>query len=408
MANKITFRFRIFLTALIFFMLGGQICFAETAWLCPSDPTTSPSDYMNLFNTSYDSQWSSARSHIKVFKIYRGFIDRMLQKSPDDLKLLFANLKSRGIQLALEWPALTYQGVNLGGYHVEGFAEPNASATYAAKLKSLGADLAYLALDEPLYYGHFYTGAHALNGAIPDLAANAAENLKQFKAVYPSIKIGDIEPVEAIPGDQFKSAMQEWLTLFRFKYGSSFAFVHADLNWKTEWPKRIADLKPLLQATSSDPAISLGVIFNSALSSVAAPVWLHDAEVNIQTYNSVQTPPEHVIFQNWTNSALQLMPDSSPQSYLSLVNYYYLPYAKTKPPFELDRLKKDGHRIFSSDPDEIKSLKLQGWELEDGKGVGLRIYSGTSVGTDIASNSPIWQNAPGLVALIRISNEAAN
>jgi hypothetical protein len=48
------------------------------------------------------------------------------------------------------------------GANVEGYDSPEETARIAAKIKRAGINLRYIAMDEPLWFGHYY------NGGTPD------------------------------------------------------------------------------------------------------------------------------------------------------------------------------------------------------------------------------------------------
>jgi hypothetical protein len=66
------------------------------------------------------------------------------------------------------------------GKHVEGYVPPGGSAYVAKRIKSLGGELAYIGIDEALWFGRYYSGANACHAAID--AADVAANFKAYQA----------------------------------------------------------------------------------------------------------------------------------------------------------------------------------------------------------------------------------
>jgi hypothetical protein len=47
------------------------------------------------------------------------------------------------------------------GANVEGYDSPEETARIAAKIKRAGINLRYIAMDEPLWFGHYYNGGNS-------------------------------------------------------------------------------------------------------------------------------------------------------------------------------------------------------------------------------------------------------
>lgn len=67
-------------------------------------------------------------------------------------------------------------------------------------------------MDEPLYFGYFYSGPYACNYTLAQLANNVAATLQQIRTVFPNVLIGDNMPVGS-PGKDKLLAMITELTL---------------------------------------------------------------------------------------------------------------------------------------------------------------------------------------------------
>lgn len=361
---------KVVLLALIL-MLGGVSgsLGEELVWLCPAEPTKSFSgaiyastDYFNLFTSTYSSQWSQSRARVKVFKVYSGFIQRI---SIAQLQSIVTYLKSNGIALALEWPPL----VN-ASYALEGFAPAGTAKIICDRVKSVGGTIDYIAMDEPLYYGHYY--ASGPQYSVQELASNAAGTLKQFQSYFPAVIIGDIEPIDAMPAANWKDTTRQWLAAYQVAMGAPLAFFHVDNMWGSVWTSNIPELNSLLVGSN----IKLGVIFNTLSSASTSSQWMQSAEVNIQRYNaSGIVKPEHVVFQNWMAYPTTLLPETSPNAYTYLVNYYYGSYATQAPPLAFIRMMKGGIHFYSANATEVSQFSAAGWATEGNAG---RVYLATA------------------------------
>ncbi|PAW79896.1 MAG: hypothetical protein B9S32_00805 [Verrucomicrobia bacterium Tous-C9LFEB] len=375
-------------------MFIGQLSAAGTnlTWFCPAEPNnptkSGPTDYWNLFTTTYSSQWSTARSRIKVFTIYPGCL---MRSSDAQLRNLFAYLNQNNIALALEGLLLTYSTTDNKGHNVEGYSAPNESTAYAQRIKNLGGNLAYLAMDEPLYYGHYYDGPNAAHSDVQSLAANVANNIRQFRAVFPNVIVGDIEPIGAMTRSDWAATVQQWLAAYKSEMGEPLAFFHVDMLWDTPWQSDIPTLVNLL--TPDD--IALGIILNATGTQTTSESWMQNAEVNIQRYVASGLPiPRHIVIQNWHPYPTTVLPETSPAAHAYLVNYCFGPYAAKAPPTPLYRLYHSGmgRHFYTADAAEKNACVTAGWQEEAPAG---NVY-----------NSSL--SAPLLVPFYRLYHAASN
>ena len=325
---------------------------APQVWFCPNDSKL-------IGSSDYDAQWPKARSRVNVFKFYyQGIRDPPVA----ELRAKFAWLRAHHIAVAVEWPAMNWTE-NGAGYQTEGFNPTNTSEALARKIQSAGGTLDYVAMDEPLFYGHYDAGPHAARWPVEFVAANVAANLRQVWAVFPQCQFGDIEPVDAMPVGEYLSTTALWLGAFKSATGHELAFLHDDILWGNKWRASLPKVSALLSARK----IPLGVIFNATGGDGPSAHWMESAEVNIQSYNTARVPkPDHVIFQTWYPLPSTVLPESSPTSFSFLVGYYFGPYARRSPPMPFMRLynaRLSRHR-YTTNAREAASLVSHGWVQE--------------------------------------------
>lgn len=364
-----------------------QTWFSPTAHNNPAKPGVSL-DYPNLFNASYDSQWSAARGRIDVFRLYPGFVGR---STDAELTAIFSYLNAKGIALALEWPMLTWDTSSGDGCGVEGYTSPTDAASTAARIYNLGGNLAYIGMDEPLYFGHFYSGTNAAQDDLATLASDVAGNIAAFRAYFPNVVVGDIEPIDAMPEADWYDTTADWLNAYENAVGEPLGFFHIDQLWDEAWQTRT----PYIAALLNDESIPMGVIFNAVGGSATDATWMERAEVNIQRYNASLCPdPDHVVIQNWALQPAYILPETSPTAYSYLVNYYFSSYAVASPPKSFYRLYNATlHRHFYTMSETEKNNCLSGnWVSE---GTAGRVYPGTVC-------------APSLIPLYRLFKASIN
>ena len=284
----------------------------RTVWGYPAN------DYMRLF--APDAQWHTAAAHVSVFELSKRFVN----ETPDPvLKTVVDNLRGRHIALSIQiTPLLATTQCGLG---VEGHGPAHDVALIAAKLKRIGAEVAYARMDEPLWYGHIWRGTGRIRGcrtAIGDLAKQAAEKLRELRGIYPSVKIVDIEPVgapeELAPG--WTSDMAAWLDAYRSVMGEPVEALHLDVAWQSQnWRAQLVRIAKIVQ--SSD--IALGITYNGTRLDQSDQSWTDDARSHfVEVEKSVGIVPQHAIFQSWMDFPRAMLPDTQSGTLTNLVTGY--------------------------------------------------------------------------------------
>lgn len=390
--KTLTYAFRAVMVALVLLLNQASAADIPQTWFCPTEPNypgkNGPSDYWNLFTTTYSSQWQEARRHVQVFKIYPYFL---ANSTDDQLRNLFTYLRGQGIALAIEWPFLTWSNTSNTGHGIEGYASAYVTTTYAQRIKNLGGDLAYAVMDEPVYFGHYYTGANSQQADVQELATNVAGNIRQIRAIFPNVKMGQVEPIDAMPSSDWSATMQQWFAAYKTAVGEPLDFFHVDVSWSKNWQTNM----PVLRGLLTPDGTKFGVIFNANNSESSDAQWMKNAEINIQRYNASGIgSPAHVVIQNWNSLPTTLLPETSPIAYCSLVNYYFGSYAIKAPPTSLYRLYHAVYQkhFYTANLAEKNGCVTAGWIYE---GVAGAVYPG-------------GQNAAQLVPLYRFFNASMN
>jgi hypothetical protein len=176
-----------------------------------------------------DAPWPAHMDHVTVV----GILTQALLKIPDaELTKVAARLKEKHMALGIEMLAQADDDPPGCGSGVEGYYAPFMVAALAGKLKRTGAELSYIAMDEPLYFGHYYNGKNACHSSIDNVAERVAKNLHEYLKVFPNAIIGDGEPFPAITDQpNWKDDYKHWIDAFHAKVGKELAFTDVDINW---------------------------------------------------------------------------------------------------------------------------------------------------------------------------------
>ena len=283
-------------------------------WLGGVDPVVQndrhvgePADFMQMFTP--DAPWSTAASKLTAFKISTQFV---LRGSDDQLRTFLSDLQRRHIGVALELGTLVLS--ERCGFHVEGYASPRGVEAAAKRIKSVGGVLDYVAMDEPVWFGHIFTsgsgGRVGCQDPITDLADQVAPKLAILREYFPNVQIGDVEPVNARKPEFIRDIIT-FVDAIRQKTGMSFAFVHADIAWSTNWQPMLQELAMQLRGRG----IRFGVICDGDVNAGGNEAWVDQA---VQRCTSIaanpSTRPDDFIVQSWEPLPTKMLPESDPGS----------------------------------------------------------------------------------------------
>ncbi|MBV8744112.1 MAG: hypothetical protein JO134_03605 [Xanthobacteraceae bacterium] len=254
-----------------------------------------------------------------------------MNRPDNELQLMFADLARRHIKLGLAMSPLEGRSSAEApqcGVGVEGFSAPPQALALARKVKRLGGTIDYYTMDEPLYFGHFYSGdptqgqAGKRSGchlAINDIAQDAANRIRDVRSVFPEVKVGDVEPFMEFSDNEWASALSQWFDAFHDATGDHLAYFVLDLTWVKPWQRRMAQLTSLLHAKQ----VPLQVIYDGSGVAPSDRVWVDQAEQRFKQFEGANgLRPEGVRVQSWNKSPSRVLPESDPGTLSNLVLRY--------------------------------------------------------------------------------------
>jgi hypothetical protein len=82
------------------------------------------------------------------------------------------------------------------------------------------------------------------------LAADVAANFKAYQAVFPNVRLGDVEPLGPPPGgdrpgSSWAKATQAWIDVVQARSGTKLAFIHDDI---TDWRRPLPEYLPAVES----------------------------------------------------------------------------------------------------------------------------------------------------------------
>ena len=297
-------------------------------------PFPTAADFMDMFQP--DAPWKDAASHVQVFQISMSYLK---DSSQEIIDTIVADLKRRGIALGLAGGSINISAKNSpcgGAGKLEGYALATGAEMVSQHIKAAHGELKYVAMDEPLYYGHYYTqregkvdGCHS---SIHEVMALSKETLSVYVREFPDVVIGDVEPtghLDEEPG--WQSDLTEWATEFRTAMGKPLAFLDLDVVWNR--PHAVEDAVQIVhfaqQLQQQGLLGKIGIIYNGAKQDTSDKSWVADARKHVSLMEGkYELRPERVIFQSWHPNPTHALPDSARDTLTSLVNFYFTPAVK--------------------------------------------------------------------------------
>jgi hypothetical protein len=226
-------------------------------------------------------------------------------------------LAARHIALAVEAPVLVETA-----WCEPGIQKPQTIVPLMARLKSLGADVRYLAMAGPLVDGHVYTKEFYCHRPIDEVAADAARTVILIRQIFPKITVGDIEPVGRHQGYPDWSELGAWLDALREAMGRPLAFLHLDITWTLPWHD---DLR-LIADRAHAVGVPLGVILNGNQYDLSDVDYSRDVAQHEQQVTAVLGAQlDQVIFQSWQVYPRHVLPETDPSSMTGVVMDYLRP-----------------------------------------------------------------------------------
>jgi hypothetical protein len=324
---RASFTMRLFAGLLAWLIAAGRCLAIDAAvpqvWLSGVDPfvrqamKAGASDYNELFRP--DAPWRVAATHVSVFKTSTQWI---LNGSDEELTRMFVDLRGRGIALAIEALMLTRENDKCGR-GVEGYSGPGTIRRAAERIQALGGQLAYIAMDEPLWFGHSYRGPQACQASLPYLARDIARTVKDVKAVFPNVKVGDIEPLPQSSQADWVGTIMEWAAEFESAVGVPLAFFDMDVDWVRNWDADVSRLARELAARG----VKFGIIYNGNPNDPDDQTWTRNAEVRFDAIEGrLGIIPDQAILQTWMVHPTHMLPETRPGTMTNLV----MRYARTR------------------------------------------------------------------------------
>jgi hypothetical protein len=242
-----------------------------------------------------DAELTRTLRQVQVMAISHNVPDDLLAKA-------ITILKRKHIRLAMEVLAQSWVNQPLCGKGVESYTDPPGNAKIAARIKAAGGTLAYITMDEPLWFGHYYSGPNACRSPIDNVADRAAAIVAEYRKVFPAVVVGDTEPFPALTKQaDWQEVYRAWLGAFHRATGEEIAFINMDINWPEDNGHWTDSVKAAVNFFHGE-RLPFGIIYNASIpgSSFSEQQWLDSAADNIILIEErLGIHPEKALFESW-------------------------------------------------------------------------------------------------------------
>jgi hypothetical protein len=278
------------------------------------------SDFTSLFSGTVG--WPTTVAHTAVFGLYAGWVANI---DSTTLANIVTFLNARHIPIELEAPALQATstcGNNVEGYVPYGQVLADFTNDYLQRLKALGANVAYIKVDEPYFFGSIAASSpNSCAWPVAQVASDVAEYAQLVHATYPNAEVGDVEPIITMGyGTDPVTALSAWHDAFAKAMGADFPFFVADMDFGNPgWPALAVRMQQAIRARKE----RFGIIFIGEPTDTSDATWSSKTLARAQTFAStIGSAPDFVFFQSWDPYPHSCLPETDATTFTGTVKAY--------------------------------------------------------------------------------------
>ena len=292
-------------------------------WFHPLPPDAAPvsgsTDFLSLFQPN--APWPRAIAKTQVFGLYAGWIT---QTSDQELQSVVSFLNTHNMGIELEAPALQALarcGSGVEGYVPYGQSIQSFTLAYLKRLQSLGAQVLYIKVDEPYYFGTVVNDPRSCHFAVTEVATEVGQYVQLVHSVYPNAEVGDVEPIMAdVYMPDVVTAMGQWHSTYQTVTGAPFPFFFADNDFSNPaWPR----IAKQLEDSARQNGMQFGIIYIGDPQDISDAEWSGKAAARFRSYQGQNGGrPDYVLFQSWEPHPQFCLPESDPATFTGVLDAY--------------------------------------------------------------------------------------
>ncbi|MBV9562415.1 MAG: M56 family metallopeptidase [Bradyrhizobium sp.] len=285
-----------------------KVAAAPVLWIS-GDLQLGPADMFHA-----DADWKTVAGHTRAVELPPWIT---LNGKDDVLKRIFENLAERQIGLALEVRVLPR--TDECPQPTKAYSDPDEPERILRRLHDLGADVKYVDMVDPFFFGHRFSGPGACLEPTAKLARQLAERVKLIRTYFPRAQIGTSELVdESTP---WIDELVKWTEAYQQTTGEPLAFFYADVAWSHPSMRNLLPLGNALAARH----IPFGIIYNADEAAHSDAVWTDNTRQHIAEIESaLGVHPDVAIFRSSAGSPSRVLPETQPLTLTNLASQYLL------------------------------------------------------------------------------------
>jgi hypothetical protein len=317
---------------LLFSAAFGSLSATEI-WIAPQasvppSPLNRAVDFLDMFDSG--ASWRNAAQVIAVFKLYGSYLEHAPQ---EQVNKIVQDLNRRHISIAVEAGVMNNPEATkpaCGGHGVEGYSTTARAKLISKKIKNAGGLIAYVAMDEPLWFGRYYKGLPGkqpgCRHSIEQVLDLVMPVLRVYREEFSTVKIGDIEPSGVGYQPEWKDDLGKWLSGLRDRLGRSISFMQLDVPFSAGSQQVTAALSfynQLEVLRAQNLVGNIGIIYNGMPNDRTDKDWIDSAKSHIRLFeHDYKLHPQQAVIQSWAPRPTHALPETAPESLTGLVLYY--------------------------------------------------------------------------------------
>ena len=284
-----------------------------------SGPGFGSLDFLGLFQEN--AQWPKALARTQAFGMYSSWV---VPASDQDLQTAVSFLNANNIGIEIEAPAM--QALSTCGSGLEGYVPyPQTVETftldYLQRLQALGAQVTFIKVDEPYYFGNVWSDPRSCHFSVEEIATQIGQYVQLVHTVYPNAVVGDVEPIIASAyTPNVVTAMGQWHATYQSVTGAPFPFFFADIDFSNpQWPSLVKSL----EVATKQSGTKFGIIYIGDPADTSDAEWSGKAVARFQIYQGQNGgQPDYVFFQSWETHPQYCLPESDPTTFTGVIDAY--------------------------------------------------------------------------------------
>ncbi|MBV8919850.1 hypothetical protein [Bradyrhizobium sp.] len=315
---------RLFSILAVGLLLAGQ-AHATEIWMFAGPHVDHPAPGWERLRTDAgnmwkpDAPWATVASHVSVVQFAPTNVDRA---TDDDLQQAIKDLKRRNIALAVGTGLLIRS--DRCRAKTEAYVGQAALEHMLDKLLRNGADVKYVTMDEPFYYGHRDSSPTACHESAQMLAQALIQSRAIVRKYFPGAKIGSDDVIDA--SGPWIQELAGWADTYKAVTGEPLAYIHADLDWSEGAVRNLVPLAAVLKQRG----VPLGVIYDAdRFNNNSDENWSHNTANHFAEVESgLGVHPDHAVIETWVRYPTRMLPESQPGTFTNVVLQYIQRYQK--------------------------------------------------------------------------------